>query len=64
MLRLVLLANGALRVLWKARTVTDATSSNGTVAEWGIARGIVYILHSISAVVAVGEGRSAVLTAE
>jgi hypothetical protein len=29
--------------LQRCFVVTDATSSNGTVAEWGIARGIVYI---------------------
>jgi hypothetical protein len=60
----VLSAHVASGMLWKARTVTDASASNGTLGNWGIARGIVYILRSISAVPTVEQGRSAVLTAE
>jgi hypothetical protein len=57
-------ANGASKVLRKVRTVADAAAGNGALGQWSITRGVVYVLHSISAVVAVGEGRRAVLTAE
>jgi hypothetical protein len=54
----MLSAQVALGVLCKVRTMADSPPSNGAFGKRGVARGIVYVLHSISAGTATEQGRS------